>query len=63
MAHGGLFLNLIICTTTLLYAYADEYHEELFIKPLPPAHLYTYFQFLTLVDSEYSCKLSVFCKT
>ncbi|KAL1124406.1 hypothetical protein AAG570_001035 [Ranatra chinensis] len=31
----------------------DEYHEELFIKPLPHTYIYSYFQFTTLWDTPF----------
>uniref|UniRef100_A0A2A4JUH8 GPI transamidase component PIG-T n=1 Tax=Heliothis virescens TaxID=7102 RepID=A0A2A4JUH8_HELVI len=44
---------------TIFFAYflfvrGDDFKEELYIKPLPPTHLYSYFQFVTLVDGETS---------
>lgn len=50
----GCFRIPLLLTTLLFCVHCDEFHEELFIKPLPPTHLYTYFQFLTLVDSDTS---------
>lgn len=38
----------------------DEFKEEIFFKPLPPTHLYSFFQFVTLVNSEFSCKFDFF---
>ncbi|XP_026319788.1 GPI transamidase component PIG-T [Hyposmocoma kahamanoa] len=32
----------------------DEFKEEIFFKPLPPTHLYSFFQFVTLVNSGFS---------
>ncbi|CAB3240438.1 unnamed protein product [Arctia plantaginis] len=34
--------------------HCDVFKEELFIKSLPPSHLYTHFQFVTLVNSDTS---------
>ncbi|CAH0405472.1 unnamed protein product [Chilo suppressalis] len=42
----------IIFLTLILGAFGEEFIEEIFIKPLPPTHLYSYFQFITLVDTE-----------
>lgn len=41
----------------------DEFKEEIFFKPLPPTHLYSFFQFVTLVNSGFSCKYGIFCCT
>ena len=58
----GTFVLLI---TTLIYSncaaesYEDSFSEELFIKPLPTSHLYSYFQFTTKWDvnpEETKCK-------
>lgn len=48
------FLIFISYWFNLSYCYvnSEQFHEELFIKPLPSNHLYTYFQFTTLWDSE-----------
>lgn len=37
---------------------SDEFHEELFIKPLPNGYINTYFQFTTewLVKDKTDCK-------
>jgi len=53
---------LVICTITCRgaeYDYKDSFSEELFIKPLPTGHLYSYFQFTTKWDvnpEETKCK-------
>lgn len=31
---------------------SDDFKEEMYIKPLPPSHLYTYFQFITIVNHK-----------
>lgn len=57
MATGNAFLCCFaLVNIIVLGAYGDQFHEELFIKPLPPAHLYSYFQFITLVEHGSSCK-------
>lgn len=38
----------------LVYAKEDRFFEELYIKPLPNNHVYSYFQFTTLWDKEIS---------
>ncbi|CAH0695106.1 unnamed protein product [Spodoptera exigua] len=48
------YLSCCILFTCCLCVRCDEFKEELFFKPLPPTHLYSYFQFVTLVDSELS---------
>ncbi|PZC73584.1 hypothetical protein B5X24_HaOG209413 [Helicoverpa armigera] len=40
--------------TYFLFVRGDDFKEELYIKPLPTTHLYSYFQFVTLVDGETS---------
>ncbi|CAG4979355.1 unnamed protein product [Parnassius apollo] len=36
----------------LHYVCADDFKEEIFIKPLPPTHLYVYFQFITISEES-----------
>lgn len=59
MFNSKNFLFFIaVFIETIFNANGDLFNEELFIKPLPPAHLYTYFQFITLVNDNLSCKCS-----
>ncbi|XP_068626672.1 GPI transamidase component PIG-T [Battus philenor] len=40
----------VICLllfTNIFYVSGDDFKEEIYIKPLPPTHLYVYFQFIT----------------
>ncbi|CAH0592331.1 unnamed protein product [Chrysodeixis includens] len=46
------FCSILI--TVFRCVYCDDFKEEIFLKPLPPTHLYGYFQFVTLVNSETS---------
>ncbi|CAH0766927.1 unnamed protein product [Diatraea saccharalis] len=43
---------LIIFMTAVFGAFGDDFIEEIFIKPLPPTHLYSYFQFITLINNN-----------
>ncbi|XP_028035044.1 GPI transamidase component PIG-T isoform X3 [Bombyx mandarina] len=55
MFNSKNFLFFIaVFIETIFNANGDLFNEELFIKPLPPAHLYTYFQFTTLVNDNLS---------
>jgi len=44
-----IFITLNVCSLGL---FEDEFHEELFIKPLPTGHIYTHFQFTTTWEVE-----------
>lgn len=55
MALVRLFL-LITFQILCARVYGDDFKEEMFIKPLLPTHLYTYFQFITQVNDETSCE-------
>ncbi|CAG9581258.1 unnamed protein product [Danaus chrysippus] len=47
------FITFFLLFATLIHLNkGDEFMEEIFIKPLPPSHLYVYFQFITLVDGD-----------
>jgi hypothetical protein len=46
-----------VFVTIIVGACGDDFMEEIFIKPLPPTHLYAYFQFVTLLKTDDSCKL------
>ncbi|KAG7310932.1 hypothetical protein JYU34_003772 [Plutella xylostella] len=46
--------SIVISVFILLAAANDEFKEEIFLKPLPPTHLYSFFQFITLVNNENS---------
>ncbi|KAI5635742.1 gpi16 subunit, GPI transamidase component domain-containing protein [Phthorimaea operculella] len=49
------FLCVLIGLTVVIYqVQGDDFKEEIFIKPIPPTHLYVNFQFVTLVDSDSS---------
>ncbi|KAJ8735454.1 hypothetical protein PYW07_007074 [Mythimna separata] len=48
LLYYSFFLTYFLCVR------CDDFKEELYIKPLPPTHLYSYFQFVTLVNSELS---------
>ncbi|KAM3967678.1 LOW QUALITY PROTEIN: phosphatidylinositol glycan anchor biosynthesis class T [Aphomia sociella] len=45
-------LIYIILITACTYVLGDDFKEEIYIKPLPPSHLYTYFQFVTLINHK-----------
>ncbi|XP_072945035.1 GPI transamidase component PIG-T [Epargyreus clarus] len=47
-------LLLIALSYGPIFIFADDFNEEMFIKPLPPSHLYINFQFITLVDGHTS---------
>lgn len=49
----GFTLILIVLN---VFVQGDQFNEELFIKPLPPTHLYANFQFITIVDHDSSRK-------
>lgn len=53
--HIVLYFS-IISVILFVYVHGDEFNEELYIKPLLPAHVYTFFQFITLVKNDVSCK-------
>lgn len=48
-----LFL-LLVARQALTLKRKDDFKEELFFKPLLPTHVYTYFQFVTLVDAGFN---------
>lgn len=52
----NLILKYVVFVIIVANVYSDDFMEEIFIKPLPPSHLYAHFQFVTLVSSENSCK-------
>ncbi|KAG6452408.1 hypothetical protein O3G_MSEX007619 [Manduca sexta] len=54
MGRSTFILRVTIFLISLICVQGDTFHEELVIKPFLPAHLYTYFQFITLVNSESS---------
>ena len=43
-------LLLLLGTLNIVKASSETFSEELFIKPLPTGHLYSYFQFTTKWD-------------
>ncbi|XP_022117448.2 GPI transamidase component PIG-T [Pieris rapae] len=45
-----IFLLFLISKT--ISVSSDDFKEELYIKPLPPMHLYVYFQFITLITGD-----------
>lgn len=45
---------LLLLSVAIVYVVADDFKEEIFIKPLPPTNLYVYFQFITQ-NEETSC--------
>ncbi|CAK1544614.1 unnamed protein product [Leptosia nina] len=45
-------LILIFLFSGALNVCGDDFKEEIYIKPLPPMHLYTYFQFITLITGS-----------
>ncbi|XP_063357513.1 GPI transamidase component PIG-T [Cydia amplana] len=47
-----LFYITFVAAATQVFG--DDFKEELFIKPLLPTHLYTYFQFITHIKDESS---------
>lgn len=56
-------LSIIIAIVTLALAVkCDDFKEEIFIKPLPPSHLYVNFNFVTLIDGDVCkyCKMAIF---
>ena len=60
------FICTVICCHGSVNDSKDSFTEELFIKPLPTGHLYSYFQFTTKWDvnpEETKCKHFCFhCK-
>lgn len=50
--HTLLYFYIIL--TAFLSIHCDDFKEELFIKPLPPTHLYSFFQFVTLAQGDAS---------
>ncbi|XP_053610775.1 GPI transamidase component PIG-T [Plodia interpunctella] len=44
--------RLLVLMTCVIAAQTDDFKEEIFIKPLLPAHLYTHFQFITIIDDN-----------
>ncbi|OWR54026.1 GPI transamidase component PIG-T like protein [Danaus plexippus plexippus] len=53
------FITFFLLFATLIHLNkGDEFREEIFIKPLPPSHLYVYFQFITVVDEDSNYKHS-----
>lgn len=59
MAVARTLLLFSTLFSVFFYIHCDDFKEELFIKPLPPTHLYAYFQFVTVVnDDTSSCKSS-----
>ncbi|XP_013194759.2 GPI transamidase component PIG-T [Amyelois transitella] len=51
MYNLGRFFVLLI---SVILAHSDDFKEEILIKPLPPTHLYTYFQFITSINNQSS---------
>lgn len=45
-----LTLALLVLHFTSTIQYTDEFHEELYIKPLETGHINSYFQFTTSWD-------------
>ncbi|KAL4702031.1 hypothetical protein ACJJTC_019575 [Scirpophaga incertulas] len=41
-----------VLSIVFIGVFCDEFIEELFIKPLPPTHLYSYFQFITTSTAD-----------
>ncbi|XP_023949026.2 GPI transamidase component PIG-T [Bicyclus anynana] len=54
MLNLRLLLFSVAFLSPILQIKGDDFKEEMFIKPLPPSHLYVYFQFLTLANGEES---------
>lgn len=53
----GAIFGYTVLVILNVFVHGDQFNEELFIKPLPPTHLYANFQFVTLVDNDCSRKL------
>lgn len=51
-------ITFIFLISQTLRVSGDDFKEELFIKPLPPMHLYVYFQFITLITGD-ACKFYI----
>ena len=59
-----LYTRISLITTISVLSFGacsskDYYDEELLLKPLPSGHIYAYFQFTTLWDTDFeanSCK-------
>ncbi|XP_050346398.1 GPI transamidase component PIG-T [Nymphalis io] len=49
-----LGIPIFFLFTLILQIKGDAFKEEIFIKPLPPSHLYVNFHFVTLVNGEAS---------
>ncbi|XP_059048121.1 GPI transamidase component PIG-T [Achroia grisella] len=49
--HQIIWISVLSVYSTV---HGDDFKEEMFIKPLPPSHLYTYFQFITIVNHKSS---------
>lgn len=56
MLKLGISIHILILFGLIISTKGDDFKEEMFIKPLPPTHLYVYFNFVTLVNGEQSCK-------
>ncbi|XP_034834289.1 GPI transamidase component PIG-T [Maniola hyperantus] len=54
MLKSKLLLCCIAFLSPILHIKGDDFKEEMFIKPMPPSHLYVYLQFLTLANGEKS---------
>ncbi|XP_045775124.1 GPI transamidase component PIG-T [Maniola jurtina] len=54
MLNSKVLLCCIAFLSPILHIKGDDFKEEMFIKPMPPSHLYVYLQFLTLANGEKS---------